>query len=259
MMSPRAYKLEVLFHDKFMDGDDSLAVDSEEIKIKETNERKVYLRTLDLCEGIPADDYLLHDDELHYLDCLISPMILPTCLKQNEMECFDGKDGVQMYFETHKMCEEDKVSGYKTASLFRAFIRRRLQRANNKLPEAKRSDQEFLESEAEKIMTDLKIDDKTSDVRSIFEYIRSRKYVVREEEFIEITEHFKLTRQCQPLYQEYVASCKRIKTYRWERREHFRVEDRNNALIRGGHATILYELRNKSVFKKLSFRKPKHL
>lgn len=258
MLSPRAYKLESKFHQEFMDGDTSLSVpNSEAKKIKETNERKIYLRTLDICEGIPSRDYALKDDEMHYLDCLINPLFLPAANQQNEMECFDGKDGVDMYFETHEMCEQDKISGYETFILFRAFLARKLQRANNKSL-IKMCD-EFLKSEAERMMNDLDISEEKSDVRSIFEYIRSRKYVVREEEFNEITNNFQLKRQRQPLYQEYVASCKRIKTYRWERREHFRVEDRNNALIRGGHATILYELRNKSVFKKLSFRKPKHL
>ena len=196
----------------------------------------------------------LDSNDTFFLDNLCYPLFISSEERQILMSLYSDGDfmsGADMYYTVHDLCDQFLISGYETYYLFRNWFRRK-QNRENKIAIVKRS-QKALKEECILTMSKQCIDQKNSDVRRIFDFVRSNKYIIDPAIFkVECDFFIELRGTNNPLFQEFVSSCKRIKAYRVSRFDKFRATKIDNARIRNGHKILLYGLRSKNVYKKVS-------
>ena len=258
MLSPqvlsRVYNFESHYHKGrmyFNSNDDDVDMSDEEIQ-----RRKNYFRTLPSAGEIPADDASLSSNDSHHFDYLVYYLFYPNDYSPEELAQRRGPlvDGTIIYRTVHQLYFDEKITGYDTYSSFRLWLFRRLtlrERRTFKNPNDRKSSVHLMH-EVKAKMNDMKIQYNKSDVTAIFEKVRDKKYRVTEDHFEAICEAYSYCRLKQPLYQAFLASCKRIKSYRYARREKMLDLKLDNELIEAGIQLPLYNLRSKVIYKRYS-------
>ena len=268
-------------NEPLFDGDILTESDEEGSKIRF---RRDYMKSL---TNVPDENASLSSTNSNFLDYLCQPLFSS---KHNKINNEGFKNGIDIYSEVHKLSRKNKITGYDTFSDFKIWYLRRLKVSNNKLKYQKTKkhknkltklalDNEDLPKQRAiakqratiakqlafakeraiaqqftAIAKQLAIAVDDSDVRTIFETIRARHYMISQADFSEIVEPFITNRLNQPLYQEFVTSCDRIEKYRNTRREAYAENQRINNIIEADPTNIrLYGLRSGNVYKKRNY------